>query len=79
MPADIYGYLHVCAYVCICMCVRTRVCMQDKLSVVGDAVRSELQSLGAGLRRRKEVGTARGLLELLQELAHVASKVGTCS
>ena len=28
-----------------------------------------------GLKRRKEVATARSLLELLQELAHVASKV----
>lgn len=28
-----------------------------------------------GLKRRKEVATARSLLELLQELSHVASKV----
>jgi len=29
-----------------------------------------------GLRRRKEVATARSLLDLMQDLAHVATKVG---
>jgi hypothetical protein len=40
-------------------------------------------SLVQGLRRRKEVASARATLELLQEVAHVASKVsgaaGTCT
>ena len=31
--------------------------------------------LPQGLKRRKEVATARSLLELLQEIAHVAAKV----
>eukprot|EP00983_Pelagomonas_calceolata_P122906 1160950-Pelagomonas_calceolata.AAC.1 len=29
-----------------------------------------------GLKRRKEVATARSLLDLMQQLAHIASKVG---
>ncbi len=45
--------------------------------VIQDAVRGELSALAAGLKRRKEAATARGLLELLQELAHVAGKVST--
>jgi len=49
--------------------------LKDKLVVVGDAVRAELAALSAGLRRRKEVATGRALLELMQDLAHVASKV----
>lgn len=28
-----------------------------------------------GLKRRKEVATARSLLDLMQQLAHIASKV----
>jgi hypothetical protein len=44
--------------------------------VVQESVKGELSSLAAGLKRRKEVATARSLLELLQELAHVAGKVG---
>ncbi|MEW5305476.1 MAG: hypothetical protein WDW36_008012 [Sanguina aurantia] len=49
--------------------------LKDKLTVVQEAVRSELAALHQGLKRRKEVATARSLLELLQEVAHVASKV----
>lgn len=39
------------------------------------AVKAELAALNQGLARRKEVATARGLLELLQEIAAVAGKV----
>mmetsp|Transcript_18657 Transcript_18657/g.40080 ORF Transcript_18657/g.40080 Transcript_18657/m.40080 type:complete len:830 (-) Transcript_18657:232-2721(-) len=49
--------------------------LKEKLSVVQEAVKAELTALNQGLKRRKEVATARSLLELLQELAHVASKV----
>ncbi|GFH07758.1 uncharacterized protein HaLaN_02607 [Haematococcus lacustris] len=49
--------------------------LKDKLVVVQEAVQGELTALAAGLQRRKEVATARSMLELLQELAHVAGKV----
>eukprot|EP00798_Chlamydomonas_sp_ICE-L_P020243 gene20243-26994_t len=49
--------------------------LKDKLNVIQEAVKSELLALNQGLKRRKEVATSRSLLELLQELAHLASKV----
>lgn len=39
------------------------------------ALRSELSALQHGLERRQEIAAARGTLELMQEVAHVASKV----
>ncbi|KXZ52971.1 hypothetical protein GPECTOR_8g343 [Gonium pectorale] len=49
--------------------------LRDKLHAVQEAVRSELNSLNQGLRRRKEVATQRALLELTLEVSHVAAKV----
>lgn len=49
--------------------------LKDKLQAVHGSVKAELITLNQGLRRRKEVGTQRGLLELLQEVVHVAGKV----
>ncbi|GAX80853.1 hypothetical protein CEUSTIGMA_g8288.t1 [Chlamydomonas eustigma] len=49
--------------------------LKDKMCIIQEAVKTELSALNQGLKRRKDVSTARSLLELLQELAHVASKV----
>ncbi|GLC45905.1 hypothetical protein PLESTF_000710900 [Pleodorina starrii] len=49
--------------------------LRDKLHAVQEAVRSELNSLNQGLRKRKEVATQRALLELILEVSHVAAKV----
>ncbi|KAG2501945.1 hypothetical protein HYH03_000443 [Edaphochlamys debaryana] len=49
--------------------------LRDKLHAVQDAVRTELNSLNQGLRKRKEVATQRALLELILEVSHVAAKV----
>ncbi|KAG2428415.1 hypothetical protein HXX76_011535 [Chlamydomonas incerta] len=49
--------------------------LRDKLHAVQEAVRTELNSLNQGLRKRKEVATQRALLELILEVAHVAAKV----
>ncbi|GFR52956.1 hypothetical protein Agub_g15629, partial [Astrephomene gubernaculifera] len=49
--------------------------LRDKLHAVQEAVRSELNSLNQGLRRRQEVAAQRGLLELTLEVSHVAAKV----
>ena len=49
--------------------------LKDKLVVVQESVKAELSSLNLGLKRRKEVAASRATLELLQELAHAASKV----
>eukprot|EP00198_Chlamydomonas_reinhardtii_P005891 XP_001695227.1 component of oligomeric golgi complex 2 [Chlamydomonas reinhardtii] len=48
--------------------------LRDKLHAVQEAVRTELNSLNQGLRKRKEVATQRALLELILEVAHVAAK-----
>lgn len=49
--------------------------LKDKLSKVEEGVRGELEALNQGLERRKDVATARSLLELMQEVAYVVSKV----
>ncbi|KAI8467408.1 MAG: hypothetical protein J3K34DRAFT_481362 [Monoraphidium minutum] len=49
--------------------------IKAKLGSVQEALRSELAALQAGLGRRQEIAAARGTLELMQEVAHVASKV----
>ncbi|GIL63172.1 hypothetical protein Vafri_17283 [Volvox africanus] len=49
--------------------------LRDKLHAVQEAVRSELNSLNQGLRKRKEVATQRAQLELILEVSHVAAKV----
>eukprot|EP00955_Chlamydomonas_euryale_P066609 359599-Chlamydomonas_euryale.AAC.1 len=61
-----------CCFICTAL---HKVHAHEKLGAVQNAVKAELTSLNQGLKRRKEVATARSLLELLQELAHVASKV----
>lgn len=38
------------------------------------AVGAELEGLGEGLQRRHQIASARGLLELMQDAAHVMSK-----
>ncbi|KAK9806115.1 hypothetical protein WJX72_002159 [[Myrmecia] bisecta] len=49
--------------------------LKDKLSDVQGSIQSELQALGEGLQRRQQVAVARALLELMQDTAHVLSKV----
>lgn len=49
--------------------------IKEKLNSVEEAVKLELNTLSQGLRKRKEIANARAKLELLQEVAHVASKV----
>ena len=49
--------------------------MQEKLEGVQDAVQGELDCLHERLQRRKDVAAARDILDLLQDTAHVASKV----
>ena len=53
----------------------SRVRPQEKLEGVQKAVQGELNELNAGLQRRNDVAAARGILDLLQDTAHVASKV----
>eukprot|EP00200_Dunaliella_tertiolecta_P002070 CAMPEP_0202343412 /NCGR_PEP_ID=MMETSP1126-20121109/3543_1 /ASSEMBLY_ACC=CAM_ASM_000457 /TAXON_ID=3047 /ORGANISM="Dunaliella tertiolecta, Strain CCMP1320" /LENGTH=1109 /DNA_ID=CAMNT_0048934475 /DNA_START=46 /DNA_END=3376 /DNA_ORIENTATION=- len=49
--------------------------LREKLQAIQGSVVGELTSLNQGLKRRKEVATARSLLDLMQQLAHIASKV----
>ncbi|GBF98792.1 hypothetical protein Rsub_11374 [Raphidocelis subcapitata] len=49
--------------------------IRAKLDAVRDGIVAELESLQQGLERRKEIAAARATLELMQEVAHVASKV----
>jgi hypothetical protein len=43
---------------------------------VAEAVTAELEALHAGLQRRMAIASARAVLELMQDTAHVMSKVG---
>ncbi len=49
--------------------------LQEQLSSVREEVRTHVDALQGGLRRRQEVAAARQLLELMQDTAHVMSKV----
>uniref|UniRef100_A0A061S4J7 Conserved oligomeric Golgi complex subunit 2 n=1 Tax=Tetraselmis sp. GSL018 TaxID=582737 RepID=A0A061S4J7_9CHLO len=49
--------------------------LRERLVEVQGTVKAELDKLQDGLQRRKDVATARTILDLLQDAAHVASKV----
>ncbi len=49
--------------------------MQERLGAVAGAVAAELEALQGGLQRRAEVAAARAMLDLMQDTAHVMSKV----
>ena len=49
--------------------------MQDKLLSAQAAVRSELEALNKGLEKRQQAAKVKALLELMQDTAHVMSKV----
>lgn len=51
--------------------------MQDKLLAVRGEVTAALDALKEGLERRQGVASAKALLELMQDTAHVMSKVCT--
>ncbi len=48
---------------------------QERLHDVQGSIQAELAMLQSGLEKRNEVAGVRSTLELLQEVAHVASKV----
>lgn len=50
--------------------------VQERLGAVAGAVGAELSALQAGLQQRAEVAAARATLDLMQDTAHVISKVG---
>jgi hypothetical protein len=49
--------------------------LQAQLAQVQQSLQEELSALQQGLQRRQEVAAARSTLELLQEVAHLTSKV----
>ena len=51
--------------------------VQDKLLGVRGEVTAALDALKEGLERRQSVASAKALLELMQDTAHVMSKVCT--
>ena len=51
--------------------------LQEQLRAEGAAVQSELVALEEGLGRRAAVAASRSILELMQNIAHVMSKVST--
>ena len=48
----------------------------ERVAGVRGSLQAELDALGEGLRLRQEAAAARGLLELMQDMAHTMSKVG---
>lgn len=48
---------------------------QERLAAAAAAVSGELAALEEGLQRRLAVAAARSILELMQDTAHVMSKV----
>ncbi len=56
--------------------MRATACIvQDKLLAVRGEVTAALDALKEGLERRQSVASAKALLELMQDTAHVMSKV----
>ena len=53
-----------------------KTCLQERLEAVRGAVAGQAHELEQGLQRRQGVAAARELLELLQDTAHIMSKVG---
>lgn len=49
--------------------------MQERLSEVAAAVSTELEALQGGLQRRADIAAARATLDLMQDTAHVMSKM----
>lgn len=52
--------------------------LQDQLTVAQAAVQSELDALNQGLQKRQQAAKVKALLELMQDTAHVMSKVRAC-
>lgn len=50
--------------------------MQERLLAAQKAVQAELTALDQGLQRRQQAAKVKALLELMQDTAHVMSKVG---
>ena len=50
--------------------------MQDRLLAAQKAVQAELTALNQGLQKRQQAAKVKALLELMQDTAHVMSKVG---
>ena len=51
--------------------------LQDKIIAAQAAVQSELDALKQGLQKRQQAAKVKALLELMQDTAHVMSKVCT--
>jgi hypothetical protein len=49
--------------------------VQEQLGSVAFAVGAELEAIQGGLQRRVDIAAARAMLELMQDTAHVMSKV----
>ena len=49
--------------------------MQERLTAAQEAVRSELDVLNQGLQKRQQAAKVKALLKLMQDTAHVMSKV----
>jgi hypothetical protein len=52
--------------------------VQEQLGSVASAVGAELEAIQSGLQRRADIAAARAMLELMQDTAHVMSKVQSC-
>ena len=49
--------------------------VQERLTAAQEAVRSELDVLNQGLQKRQQAAKVKALLKLMQDTAHVMSKV----
>jgi hypothetical protein len=52
---------------------------QEQLGDVASAVGAELEAIQGGLQRRADIAAARAMLELMQDTAHVMSKVSAAA
>ena len=50
--------------------------VQERLTSAQEAVQSELNVLNQGLQKRQQAAKVKALLKLMQDTAHVMSKVG---
>lgn len=53
--------------------------IQESLTSAQEAVQSELNVLNQGLQKRQQAAKVKALLKLMQDTAHVMSKVGSDS
>lgn len=84
-----HGFNNQCRAVCMCWTAHPAVHrhiypesklwphspLQERLGDVAAAVSAELEALQGGLQRRADIAAARATLDLMQDTAHVMSKV----